>query len=91
MEVENLKKQNLVAMKTIYSELQSTSCKVEDYPITADLLQSCKHARQRYEQYLDDEKKKSARENNQRKRKILHEEVKEVKQKRPIWKRISRP
>ena len=41
MEVENLKEENLVAMKMVHSELP-TSPNIVDYPITPELMRSCK-------------------------------------------------
>ena len=59
MEVENVKEDNLVTLRMIFSELQSTLDLV-DYSTTAWLLKHCYVARQRYHQYLDYERKKVA-------------------------------
>ena len=81
MEVENLKEDNLVALKMVFSELQSTPDFV-DYSITAGLLQNCKVARQRYHQHLDDERKKVADTDKERKRKAIQLDLKDVKAKK---------
>ena len=70
MEVENLKEENLVAMKMVHSELQ-TSPNIVDYPITPELMRSCKGTRQHYQQHLEDQKKKEVETNKQRKRKAV--------------------
>lgn len=81
MEEENLKEDNLVALKIIFSELQSTP-DFADYSITAGLLQSYKVARQRYHHHLNEEKKKAAETETEQKRKAIQLDLKQVKAKR---------
>ena len=84
VEVENLKEHTLVAQRIVCDHVNSVGgvggvLKVE---LSKPLLLSVKMSRQRYENYLDQEREKEKTEQERSKRKCVLEEIEEVKKKK---------
>lgn len=78
--VENLKEQNLVALRLVCDEMKTHD--VHETVITKELLSYARSARMKYQHYLDDQKNKKSEEEKARKRSAKTEEVKSLKKRR---------
>lgn len=78
--VENLKEESLVALRLVCDELKSVD--LHEVPITKELLSYARSARMRYQNYLDDQKKKKNEEEKTKKRTLKTEKLKSMKKRK---------
>lgn len=78
VEVEHMKAESLVAQRLICDHIRAVGG-VLNVPVTKKLLVSASMARQKYEGFLQDERKKKKTEQEQAKRKHVLEELEELK------------
>ena len=75
----NLDGTTLVALRACYDHLLANGNEVKTFPITKELMVSCKLASRRYKDELDKNKESSANLERDRKRKIISDEIITVK------------
>ncbi len=78
---ENQREASLVAQRLIVGHIRAV-CGVTDVQITKELLISVSGARQKYYNYLDDQKRAVEQEKRRQKRKALADELDELKRKK---------
>lgn len=78
--VENLKEENLVALRLVCDELKNVN--VHEVPITKELLSYARSARMRYQNYLDDKKKIKNEEEKNKKRSLKTEKLISIKKRK---------
>lgn len=81
MIVENQKEKSLVAQRLIVDHVRSVGG-LNQVGITKELLLSAARARQKYHEYLDEEKRKKERQGMDLKRKAITDELDDLKKKR---------
>ncbi len=81
IEVENMKDKTLVAQRLICDHIVSVGG-VMKVVIGKELLQSARHARGRYDLYLEEEREKKKTEQQRKKRKACEQEINEIEKKR---------
>ena len=77
--VENMQKESLISQRIVCDQLGCYRSNLEDYKIPRELLQRCKSAWRKYDEFLNEEKKKKVVSEGQRKRKLIREEIDEIK------------
>ena len=85
VEVEHLKAESLVAQRLICDHIGAVGG-VLNVPVSKKLLVSASLARQKYEGFLEDERKKKKTEQEQAKRKRVLEEMEEMKKMEEMYK-----
>lgn len=80
--VENLSQQTLIGQRIVYDYFTSLNVKIHEYKITGDLSKSCKLANSRYKSALAEKKKTKEGNENDRKRKLMMDELADVKRHR---------
>lgn len=78
--MENLKEESLVALRLVCDELKSVD--LHEVPITKELLSYARSARMRYQNYLDDQKKKKNEEEKTKKKTLKTEKLKSMKKRK---------
>ena len=79
--VENLQEVLLIAQRIVYDQLTATKQNVHTFKISNDLIKSCKAARSKYMLHLD-EKRHQAVGKKAEKRKLLNEEINDIKKRK---------
>ena len=51
----------LKPFRTVHDGVRHMECKIDDIPVSKELLKSCKQSRQRYSSFLEDQKKSQKR------------------------------
>ena len=80
--VENMQKESLISQRIVCDQLECYRSSLEDYKIPRELLLRCKSAWRKYDEFLNEEKKKKVVSEGQRKRKLIREEIDEIKKKK---------
>lgn len=78
--VENIKEETLIALRFVCDELKNV--KIQDVPMTKELLSYARSARMRYQNYLDDQKQKKSEEEKAKKRSAKTEKLKKLKKRK---------
>lgn len=74
----NMGEDTVFAFRTVHDGVKHMGCKVHEVPVTKAMLQSCRHSRQRYTAFLEEQKKnKKANEAEDRRKQMS--ELKECK------------
>ena len=82
VEAANLHEESLVAYRRVHDGVRLRECSVHEFPINQSLLESCKHARIRYQAHLDERKKAERITTAQKKRKEIEVELSRIKAKK---------
>ena len=82
--VENLKEESLIAQRIILDYLRANDLDVHEVQITPGLRRSVKSSRQKYGAYLEDMKKKEIQTEKSRKRKLIEDEISELKRRKSL-------
>ena len=80
--VENMQKESLISQRIVCDQLGCCRSNLEDYKIPRELLLRCKSPWRKYDEFLNEEKKKKVVSKGQRKRKLICEEIDEIKKKK---------
>lgn len=80
--VENMQKRSLISQRIVCDQLGCYRSNLEDYKIPRELLLRCKSAWRKYDDFLKEEKEKKVVSEGQRKRKLICEEIDEIKKKK---------
>lgn len=78
----NMSKSTLIAFRKVYDALKQMECKVHDIPVSKQMLESCRHARKRYDQYLAEQKRTADATAKQNKQKLLQIELESCKKRK---------
>lgn len=80
--VENLEETSLISQRITYDHVQTSKQDLHQFHISQGLIKSCKLARSRYSQHLEDQKSIVAAGRKAEKRKIIREEVDDIKKRK---------
>ena len=77
--VENMKELSLISQSIVFDHFSACKNDLHNYQVDKKLLLSCKGARMKYDNYLENEKKKQVLTEKSRKRKLITDEIVIVK------------
>ena len=77
--VENMKELSLISQRIVCDHFSACKNDLHNYQVDKKLLLSCKGARMKYDNYLENEKKKQVLTEKSRKRKLITDEIVIVK------------
>ena len=80
--VTNLTQQSIISQRLVYGTINYLDTELHDFKISNDLLKSCKLGHSRYVQVLDKQKEVQVVDNKSLKRKLIQEEITEIKRKK---------
>jgi len=78
----NMKPETLEAYRKVYDGITQRQCNVYEFPITQEMLDSCRRARSRWQTYIDETKKTNANSAAKEKRKMMESDLKTKKSKK---------
>ena len=88
--VENMKELSLISQRIVCDHFSACKNDLHNYQVDKKLLLSCKGARMKYDNYLENEKKKQVLTEKSRKRKLITDEIVIVKkEKKDLLDRIA--
>ena len=82
--VTNLIQQSIISQRLVYDTINYLDTELHDFKISSDLLKSCKLGHSRYVQVLDKQKEVQVVDNKSLKRKLIQEEITEIKRKKML-------
>ena len=77
-----MKEETIVAYRKVYDGVKQRQCSVHEFPVNPLILDSCRHARSRFQIYLDKTKKAETECIAQKKRKEIDADLKDSKTKK---------
>ena len=80
--IENLEQKSLKGQRMVYDHIRSIGEKPHDFPIRNELIISCKGASSKYKADLEQSNSTKAEDLKSKKRKLIQEEISEVKRKK---------
>ena len=80
--IADMSELTIVSKRLIHDAVRDMKCQPEEIVITKGMLKSCSHVYSRYHQYLDDRKKTKAATEQELKRKLLSDEMNDLKNKK---------
>ena len=85
--VENLEESSLISQRIVYDHVQASKRDLHQFSISQGLTKSCKLARSRYSQHLEDQKSKvdagrKAEKRKAEKRKIIFDKINDIKKRK---------
>ena len=80
--VENMLKESLISQRLVCDQLGCYRSNLENYKVSRELLLRCKNAWRKYNDYLEEKKKEKVVSEGDRKRKLIREEIDEIKKKK---------
>ena len=78
----NMKEETIVAYRKVYDGVKQRQSSVHEFPVNPVILDSCRHARNRFQIYLDKTKKVETEYIAQKKRKEIGADLKDSKTKK---------
>ena len=75
----------MCAYRQVYDGVKEMKCEVDEIPLNKEMVLSCKHARQRYSVYLDEQKKQKQQNEAEEKRKACCQNCTVARGKRHSW------
>ena len=82
MLVDNMRQTSLINQRLIFDHLSVENTELADFTISKDLLNSCKCASGKYKRSLEENKKEKVQSEGASKRKLIQEEIMQVKKSR---------
>jgi hypothetical protein len=79
---DNMDESTIVAFRRAYDGMQDVECEVHDIPITAKMMESCRHSRHRYDMEMEDKKKQRKATEAQEKKRDLEVELNQQKKRK---------